>query len=162
MQTLKNTFSKSLLALLILTFSTTAIHAQKLDKVQVQNLINSKSFVFKAQTVLPMTGMSRQLTSDYDVRLSGDSVVTYLPYFGRAYSVSYGEPGGINFTSTKFDYKIRDRKKGGWDLIIKPDDVRDIQQLIFAISENGYATLQVISNNRQPISFNGYIVQGKK
>jgi len=162
MQTLKNTFSKSLLALLILTFSTTAIHAQKLDKVQVQNLINSKSFVFKAQTVLPMTGMSRQLTSDYDVRLSGDSVVTYLPYFGRAYSVSYGEPGGINFTSTKFDYKIRDRKKGGWDLIIKPDDVRDIQQLIFAISENGYATLQVISNNRQPISFNGYIVRGKK
>ena len=162
MQTLKNTFSKSLLALLILTFSTTAIHAQKLDKVQVQNLINSKSFVFKAQTVLPMTGMSRQLTSDYDVRLSGDSVVTYLPYFGRAYSVSYGEPGGINFTSTKFDYKIRDRKKGGWDLIIKTDDVRDIQQLIFAISENGYATLQVISNNRQPISFNGYIVRGKK
>jgi len=153
---------KFLFAFFIVSFTSAAIHAQKLDKAEVQNLINSKNFVFKAQTVLPMTGASRQLTSEYDVRLLGDSIVTYLPYFGRAYSVAYGEPGGIHFTSTKFDYKTEQRKKGGWDITIKPGDARDIQQLNFTISENGYATLQVTSNNRQPISFNGYVVERKR
>src|SRR4029079_1054284 len=123
--------------------------------------VQSKHFVFKAQTVLPTTGGSRQLTTEYEVKLSGDSVVAYLPYFGRAYSVAYGERGGIDFTSTKFEYKIKQGKKGGWDITIKPADAKDIQQLNFTISENGYANLQVKSNNRQPISFYGYIVKKK-
>ena len=157
-----NILMRSLLAFVVITFSSAALHAQKLDEVQVQNLINSKNFVFKAQTMLPMTGGSRQLTSEYDVRVLGDSVVSYLPYFGRAYSVTYGEPGGLDFTSTKFDYEVNHRKKGGWDVTIKLTDTRDVQQLNFTISENGYATLQVTSNNRQPISFNGYIAERKR
>lgn len=139
-----------------------AVHAQDLDKSIVQNFIKTKEFVFKAQTVLPMTGMSRQLTSDYDVRFLGDSVVAYLPYFGRAYSAGYGEGGAIDFTSTKFEYKVKERKKGGWDVSIKPKDAKDVQALNFTVSENGYASLQVTSNNRQPISYNGYVMERKR
>lgn len=161
MQKLQNILVKSLLVI-ILTGSSIVIHAQNLDKSVVQNFIKSKEFVFKAQTVLPMTGMSRQLTSEYDVRFLGDSVVAYLPYFGRAYSAGYGEGGGIDFTSTKFEYKVKERKKGGWDITIKPQDAKDVQTLIFTVSENGYASLQVTSNNRQPISYNGYVMERKK
>lgn len=161
MQKLQNILVKSLLVI-ILTGSSIVIHAQDLDKSVVQNFIKSKEFVFKAQTVLPMTGMSRQLTSEYDVRFLGDSVVAYLPYFGRAYSAGYGEGGGIDFTSTKFEYKVKERKKGGWDITIKPQDAKDVQTLIFTVSENGYASLQVTSNNRQPISYNGYVMERKK
>jgi hypothetical protein len=138
------------------------IHAQGLDKSAVQNFIKTTEFVFKAQTVLPMTGMSRQLTSEYDVRFLGDSVVAYLPYFGRAYSAGYGEGGGIDFTSTKFEYKVKERKKGGWDISIRPQDAKDVQSLNFTVSENGYASLQVTSNNRQPISYNGYVMERKR
>ena len=161
MKKLKNILIRSLSGLFLFIAPVTIVHAQKLDKAQVQNAIQSKQFVFKAQTVLPMTGISRQLTTEYDVKLLGDSVIAYLPYFGRAYSVTYGERGGIDFTSTKFDYNIKQRKKGGWDVTIKPNDGKDIQELNFTISENGSATLQVTSNNRQPISFNGYIVERK-
>ena len=159
---LKNKLIPFSLAALFTLFSLTLVHAQNLDKSVVQNFVKSKEFVFKAQTVMPMTGTSRQLTSDYDVKFLGDSIVAYLPYFGRAYSAGYGEGGGIDFTSTKFDYKVKQRKKGGWDISIKPQDAKDIQQLNFTISENGYATLQVTSSNRQPISFNGYIVERKR
>jgi hypothetical protein len=161
MQKLRNILVKSLLVI-ILVGSSTLIHAQDLDKSVVQNFIKTKEFVFKAQTVLPMTGMSRQLTSEYDVRFLGDSVVAYLPYFGRAYSAGYGEGGGIDFTSTKFEYKVKERKKGGWDISIKPQDAKDVQALNFTISENGYASLQVTSNNRQPISYNGYVMERKR
>lgn len=147
---------------LMIVVSSIAAHAQDADKAVVQNIIEKKEFVFKAQSATPMSGMTRQLTTDYDVRFLGDSVISYLPYFGRAYSAGYGEGGGIDFTSTKFEYKVIERKKGGWAVSIKPKDVRDVQTMNFSISENGYATLQVNSNNRQPISFYGYIVERKR
>lgn len=162
MHKLKNILIRSLLTILIAGSFSTVTHAQKLDKAVVQNFIKAKEFVFKAQTVLPMTGMSRQLTSEYDVKFLGDSIVAYLPYFGRAYSAGYGEGGGIDFTSTKFDYKVKQRRKGGWDITIKPQDAKDVQQLNFTVSEDGYASLQVTGNNRQAISYNGYIVERKR
>jgi hypothetical protein len=69
--------------------------------------------------------------------------------------------GGIQFTSVKFDYKETKRKKGGWDIVIKPEDTQDARQLILNISETGYASLQVLGNNRQPINFTGYIDKKK-
>jgi hypothetical protein len=162
MKKLRNIPVTFLLTIVLTFFSAAFANAQNLDKSVVQGFIKSKEFVFKAQTVLPMNGMSRQLTSDYDVKFLGDSIVAYLPYFGRAYSAGYGEGGGIDFTSTKFDYTAKQRKKGGWDIAIKPRDGKDVQQLNFTVSENGYASLQVTSNNRQPISYNGYIVERKR
>ncbi len=45
-------------------------------------------------------------------RVMGDSIVTYLPYFGRAYSVPVNlSQGGIQFTSTDFDYTIESKRK---------------------------------------------------
>jgi hypothetical protein len=161
MEKLKNILVSSLIALSIILSSTTVAFTQKPDKATVQRVVNSKQFVFKAQSALPMAGSTRYLTSDYEVKLLGDSLVSFLPYFGRAYSVTYGERGGIDFTSTKFDYKVKPRKKGGWDVAIETKDVKNNERFNFSISEDGYASLQVISNNRQPISFNGYIVEKK-
>jgi hypothetical protein len=161
MKNLKKPSAGWSLALITIAFSLT-VQAQNLDKARVQNLIQSKEFVFKAQTVIPMTGDLRQLTTDYEVKLLGDSIVSYLPYFGRAYTAVYGsESGGIDFTSTRFDYKVKARKKGGWDISVKPKDAKEIQELDFSISVNGSASLRVNSTNRQPISFFGNIVERK-
>lgn len=161
MQKLKNKLAKFFFVVLVTIFSSAHSYSQTLGKAELQDMINSKNFVFTAQSVFPMTGGSRQLTSRYDVRIVGDSVVADLPYFGRAYSATYGEPGGINFTSTKSTYKVKQRKKGGWDISIKPKDGKDVRELNFTISENGYTNLQVNSNNRQPISFSGYLSKQK-
>lgn len=155
-----NTWRKLLVSLSVVLLSATITFAQELDKATVEKAVNSKHFVFKARTVLPMRGASRTLTSEYDVSIIGDSVVvSHLPYFGRVYNATYGGNGGVDFTSKKFEYKAKARKKGGWDVTVETKDVKDRQQLNFFISETGYATLQVIDNNREPISFNGYIVE---
>jgi hypothetical protein len=152
--------------ILAILLSTNVLYAQKkndLKKEAIEKMITAHNYVFKAQTVLPTGAVpNRQLTSDYDLRVSPDTVVSYLPYFGRAYTAPMDPTkGGIQFTSTKFDYKETQRKKGGWDILIKPHDIQDATQLSLNISETGYASLQVISNNRQPISFSGYIVEKK-
>jgi hypothetical protein len=162
MKTHNNFLIRSILTLLTVVCLASMVSAQELDKGKAKELVESKNFVFKAQSVQPMGGPSRQLTSDYDLKLLGDSIVSYLPYFGRAYTApDPGDPGGINFTSTAFEYKAKPKKKGGWNIDIKPTDTKDVRHLTLSVGETGYAQLQVTSNSRQNISYYGYIMERK-
>lgn len=131
--------------------------AQETKKTTVEQAIQSKQFIFKAQTAFPMRGGMRQLTSEYDLKVNGDTLTAYLPYFGRAY-VAPIDPtkGGIQFTSTQNNYTLKVRKKNS-EINIVPKNIQEVRQLHLNISPNGNASLQVISNNRDPITFNGYV-----
>ncbi|HEV8282828.1 MAG TPA: DUF4251 domain-containing protein [Chitinophagaceae bacterium] len=154
------TINKFLVGVLF-AFFPSLIFAQN-KEAEIKNSIQAEEFIFHAQTALPTSGSSRQLTSEYDLKVSKNSVVSHLPYFGRAYSVPYGSAdGGLNFTSSKFSYTSKNRKKGGWEITIKPTDVTDFREFSLIISENGYGTLQALTNNRQPISFTGYVTSIK-
>ena len=132
------------------------------EEAVIKNLIDSQNFVFKAQTALPMGARSRQLTSDYDLVITKETVISYLPYFGRAYSSTPGAPGGLEFTSKDFDYTIKENKKdNGWDIVIKPKDTQQARELFLTAFKNGSANLQVSSNDKQNISFTGYITANK-
>jgi hypothetical protein len=123
----------------------------------VKQKVETRHYTFNADYVLPMRGGARQLTTEYDLRVTPDSVISFLPYFGQAYlDVPYNPTdGGIKFTSTKFEYKVDERKKGGWEITINPKDVKNIQRLVIDISTDGYASLSVTSTNKDFISYNG-------
>lgn len=134
----------------------------KNENTEIQNLISSKNYVFVAQTALPIGSRAINLTTAYDLRVLGDTVVSELPYFGRAFVAPMNpSEGGIRFTSTDFNYTVKDRKKGGWDIAILPKDAKDVRQMLLSVTESGYGSLQVISNNRQQISYNGYLMERK-
>lgn len=136
---------------------------EKEKAAKVQSIVKAKDFVFVAESALPMGGRSIFLTSPYNISVSNDTLLTDLPYYGRAYSAPINpSEGGIRFTSTNFDYNVQARKKSGWDILITPKDTRDVRQLYLSTSENGYASLLVSSNNRQAITFTGYIKDRKK
>ena len=129
-----------------------------LDTGDVKNMIDNKAFVFVAERVTPLRGRTRHLTSEYDVRINRDSLVSYLPYFGRAYQAPMNpSEGGIQFTSTNFSYDVNTGNNKEWGIEIKPKDRPDIQQLSFSIFENGSATLNVASTYKDPISFSGTV-----
>ena len=163
-------FKKPLLLVLVTVLTAYVSNAQeskedkKKDKLaQIEMLVQSKKFDFVAQTAIPTSGRTINLTSLYNVRLSGDTLISDLPYFGRAYVAPMNpSEGGIHFTSTQFSYDIKERKKGGWDVTLLPRDTKDVRQMYLTISQEGYASLQVGSENRQNISFNGYITPVKK
>lgn len=153
-----------LFTVLLLSGTASAIRAQdsttahSSEKGRVSAAVTAKNYVFNAQTATPMSGRVIQLTYGYDVKLRNDTLKVYLPYFGRAFSAPLDpSKGGIQFTSTRFTYAATPRRKGGWDIKIAPSDAGDVRSLAFTVSENGYTTLQVISNNRQPISFYGVV-----
>lgn len=149
----------SLAALPYLVNAQSRITEKEHKKEIILGKINDQHFVFKPRNVIPMRGRSRNISTDnYDLKITPDTITAYLPYFGRAY-VAPMDPskGGIQFTSVKFQYIKIIAKKGGWNIVIRPDDVSAVQQLTLSISSDGYASLQVTSTHRDPISFNGII-----
>lgn len=144
---------------------------RKVAKIaKIATLINTKNFVFMATYANPTRGMqSRSLTGEYDLTLSGDTLVAYLPYFGRAYLADYNSAteGGIKFTTTDFSYKVTKGKKGNFEILINLlksslSDPRAVKTMRLDVTPDGYASLQVISLNRDPISFEGEIQKKEK
>lgn len=135
-----------------------SVAAQDKKSGAIEKAIKAKDYTFKARTANPASGRTIQLTSDYTFTVKDDSLVAHLPYFGRAYTAPIGRTtGGIEFTSTDYQYDTEKDRKGGWRITIKPNDTQDLTQLFLTVSKNGYATLHVNSQNRQAISFSGVI-----
>lgn len=151
-------FACTILIPLVLLSCSGSKNTSRLNPQEVSGMLDSKNFVFVAEKVSPMSGRTRILTSSYDVTVSKDSVISYLPYFGRAYSAPI-DPSDVSthFTSTNFEYKITETKKGRWNVLINPKDVSQIQELSFTVFENGSTTLNLLSTSKSPISYSGYI-----
>ena len=123
-----------------------------------RQLVEGKRYIFLAQSVSPMTGNIIQLTSLYTFSVMPDSMISDLPYFGRVYQPSMtASDGGIKFTSANFIYSAKERKKGGWEIKIKPKDVRNSPIIFLSISADGYAMVRISSADREAIAYNGRI-----
>ena len=146
----------SVLTLFIVLASSS--QAQDLDPATVQKAVETKNYVFKAQSATPQRGGFRQLTPEYELLVKPDTVVSYLPYFGRSFSAPINSSeSGIKFTSMNYKYSVKKKKKNRWDITIEPTDVSDIRDLSLTVFDNGRASLRVNSNNRDAISFDGYL-----
>lgn len=133
--------------------------AEKQEKrmEEVKNLLKSKEFKFNATHALPMGGGSIYLNYSYDVEVKGDTVSSYLPFYGVAYRLDYGgRNAAFNFTEPAEEYTF-EKEDNGYMVEFEIDKGMDNLSYSFHISELGYATLNVISTNRQAISYYGRI-----
>jgi hypothetical protein len=161
--------SSQIIQLLLLFISSSFINSlyaqdskqQKQDakNASIKILIDSQRYIFEAQSATSSGGSTHQLTYGYDLIIKKNSLEAYLPFYGRAYSATIGssDDAGIQFKTSDFDYTVKEGKKGGWDVTIKPKNVKDVNQILLSISKAGYTTVYVNSNNRAMISFYGYI-----
>jgi len=169
MKTLKNML---LVAVLLTAMQVSA----QTDKATTIKLVEGQSFIFNATNAQPMNsteisavfnkipgamgGGSIPLTGNaYQLNVANDSLSAYLPYYGRSYNAPRNPTeGGIKFSSTEFSYKADKKKKGNYIVTIRPKDSKgDVLSMILNISEKGYASLSVVSNNRQTITYTGFI-----
>ncbi len=168
---------KNFLMIAFLTFCLFSVSAQETEKKskkelkaekeakqieETKALVESKMFVFDARTVNPMKGSTRTLTSEYDVRITKDSIYSYLPYFGVAYTASYGSTDSPMIFEKPFDTCTLEKTKKGYTIEVDVKNGNDRVDFSFHISETGTTTLSVSSTNRQTISYYGEIVKEKK
>ncbi|WP_207532549.1 DUF4251 domain-containing protein [Desertivirga arenae] len=160
----KKYFLAYLLFLLAITINTASAQTKKEIKektkaAEIQKLLDSKRFTFKAQTAQPLRGGTINLTSDYELVIKKDSLQSYLPFFGRAFTAPMNpSESPLIFNSTNFNYTAAAGKKGSKNITVElKDQNSNVRRFYLSISGQGYATLQVLNSNRDPISFNGYI-----
>lgn len=125
------------------------------EKQVVKELLESKEYIIEVDRAIPMRGPSRHLTSPYTLEIKGDSVDSYLPYFGQAYSVPYGGGKGLIFKAPITDYKLSFNKKGEAKIKFKAYSGEDTFTYTIEVFPNGSASINVLAINRQGISFYG-------
>ncbi len=126
---------------------------------QIDSLIHSKAFVFIATRALPQGGGSIDMTSNSNsLKFSPDKITSYMPYFGRAYSIDYGGDAGIKFEGKPKEFNIAAHKSGkGYEIKVRVEVTRDTYQLMLIVNPAGDATLTINCNQRSTISYFGDI-----
>jgi hypothetical protein len=124
---------------------------------EVKEMIHGRSFIFEATHAMPLGGGSIHLNHSFDVELNGDTLTSYLPFFGVAYRVEYGSrSAGLDFTQPVQSYEMEE-KDDGYLIKLEVKNKMDLLNYTFFISHLGFATLNVTSTNRQAISYYGRI-----
>lgn len=132
-----------------------------MSQSSIKELVDKKQFVFHAQSLTPLKGSMRTLSPGYTMKVSPDTIVCDLPYVGRAFQASYGSSdGGMKFHASKYDYNVKEKKKG-WTINIAPKEVSGSPKVIISLFENGNARITITSNDRESISYSGIIDSGQ-
>ena len=125
-------------------------------------MITAKSYLF-VPTYANSSGGSFQVASSYNLKILKDSVTSYLPYYGNAsFSVDDPTNGNIKVQWTNYHYTVKEAKKGTVIIEITPGDKdsnrkSDIQSMTLRVSPDGSASLQLVSDHRGSMSFDGYL-----
>jgi hypothetical protein len=132
---------------------------RKLEKQkQIETMVNSKNFVFVAQTAMPsgMEAVNLSLNQNY-IKFQPDQIDSYMPFFGRAYSgVGYGTDSGLHFKGIPNKFAVEKKEKFFQvDLVVKGES--DTFSLSLSVGFEGSASLSISSNNRSTISYQGEI-----
>jgi Domain of unknown function (DUF4251) len=156
-------YSKLLLPLLMLIclqgFSQSDAEQKTQDEFnRLKSQMDARKFRFHAQSATSMKGMTRQLTSEYFLKLNKDSLSVDLPYYGRSFTTNY-PPTDLTteFKTTQFSYKSDTLKKGGWEITIVSKNQANASKISLSVTTSGYCTVRVSSNSREPISYYGTI-----
>lgn len=129
---------------------------------EVREWIANGDFTVSVDRALPMGGRSIPLTTLYSITLKNDSVFSYLPYFGRAYTAPYGGGNSMDFTKQVTDYDCTYTSKGAAVIQFKAKTNDDHFTFRLQIYPNGSTTIQVTPVNRQSITYYGEIVPQKE
>lgn len=126
---------------------------EKVQKIGLQ--IDKKDFTIQVSQAQPMRGRTLNLSYGYDLKISNDSAYAYLPYFGVAQTSPYSSnDGGIKFESPMEEYTAT-AIKDGWNIKFKVNTMNYNYQFFVNVYNNGNASVNVTSYQRDPIMFQG-------
>lgn len=124
---------------------------------KVKTALTERDYKISIDRMYPMKGSSKNVSYGYSVEVRNDSLISYLPYFGRAYSVPYGGGKGLNFSERIGSYEEALLKNGKHHIEIGVTNEEDTYLYTIDVFDNGNSTIVVQSRQREPISYAGRI-----
>ena len=153
----RNFFTKPVYIFAFIVIGSCTVNAQGNDSL-IQKRIQQQQYVFVPQQFSSPSFTTSVMSPDYKIEVFTDSVVTNLPYFGRSNSAQYGrtDNDALVFVSTDFEYEAVPKKKGKWEITIKPKDAKGVR-IFLTVFNNGDAQMDVTSPRKESMTFKGYV-----
>lgn len=150
----------TVMAVMMLVACSTLTSAEKAERQAkraqaVEQALAARHYRVSVNMMYPRNGKAKSVSSDYGLEVKGDTLVSYLPYFGRAYNVPYGGGKGLNFTETLTEYHSQKLSNGATQVLIKVKNEEDVYNFTLEIFDNGSTSIDLNSRERESINYSG-------
>ena len=125
---------------------------------QVQEGLDTRHYTIAVDWMKPLGGMARHVTSNYELKVNGDEVDSYLPYVGEAYRLPYGGGKGLNFKGKTENYTITYPTSNRSHIEFRVTNDEDTYYFRIDVFNNGKSIIDIIAQERDAISFDGEMV----
>lgn len=127
------------------------------EQMAVNQALIDRHYRVDVETMMPRRGGARPVSYGFYLEVRGDTIISYLPYFGRAYSIPYGGGKGLIFTQKIIEYQEVQNAKKKHVILVKTHNEEDDYQMMLDVYENGDATIRMQARERESISYEGKI-----
>ena len=129
--------------------------------IRIKALVESNRFNIEIDRVYPQSGRDVSRFNPRGYITVNDSIAKgHLPFFGRAYSLPYGNGGGVEFDAPVKDRSVKITDKQKKKIITYrfsvPGD-NDLFQISIDFTAGENCQVSLISNNRTHISYSGRV-----
>ena len=120
----------------------------------VREGIETAHFTIDIDRMYPIRGSSQHVTN-YSVSVRDGVLYSHLPYIGQAWRVPYGGGHALNFDAPYGNYSVVQNRKDGFEIRVYVKTDEDEHLYVITLFDNGRASLDVQSGNRERISYSG-------
>ena len=122
---------------------------------QVLAALDARNYRIAVDWMKPLGGIARHVNSDYELKINGNEVDSYLPYVGEAYRLPYGGGKGLNFKAEMQNYRMAKVTSNRYVIEFDVNNDEDLYHYRIDLFTNGKAVIDVIARDRDAISFDG-------
>lgn len=121
----------------------------------VQTQIDNRDFTIIVDRIIPNKVRSVSFTHPYELRIKGDSVFSYLPYIGEAYTPIFGRTAGLVFDAPVTDFKVAEGRRGSTEITFSARTSEDRFEYRIIVFPNGASSIYVYPDRKESVGFEG-------
>ena len=121
---------------------------------RVQEMLDARNYTIDIDYMIPLRGSGKPV-SIHSLRVAGDTLTSYLPYFGEARMVPYGGGKGLNFEEKIASYSDSGASAEKRTITLAVKNEEDSYIFTLTVFEGGDTYIHVHSVNRDDISYHG-------
>ena len=120
----------------------------------VRQGLETGNFTIDIDRMYPLRGTSK-MVNNYSIKVKDDVLISHLPFIGQAWRVPYGGGHALTFDAPIVNYTVTRPRNDGYEIriYVKTDEDEHLYRL--TVFDNGRASLDVQSQNRDRISYSG-------